>query len=69
VRPQRLLIVSAEPLADIGRRGIVVRLDSPARRTVDGLDRLVQVTVHPAVSAREVAIILRELADQVEAEA
>jgi hypothetical protein len=69
MRVQRLLTVTAEPLADLGRRGIVVRLETPARRSVDGVHRLVQVSVHPAVSAREIATTLRELADQVEAEA
>jgi hypothetical protein len=66
MRAQRLLTVTAEPLADLGRRGIVVRLDTPARRPVDGAHRRVQVSVHPAVSARELAATLRELADQIE---
>jgi hypothetical protein len=58
--------VTARPLADLGKRGLVVRLDAPARRTVDGIHRLVVATCHPGVSAREIAATLRELADQVE---
>jgi CBS domain-containing protein len=67
VQPLSPETVAARPLADAGKRGLVVRLDRVARRTVDGVHRNVLVTVHPSTSDDEVIRTLRELADKIEA--
>jgi hypothetical protein len=66
VQPLSPETVAARPLADAGKRGLVVRLDRVARRTVDGIHRNVLVTVHPSASTGEVIRTLRELADLIE---